>query len=231
MKAVIQCAGRKEKTAETFALNGVPQTFVAKPSDKNQVCPWDEIPTLTCKTWIDCAHAFRNQNGRDTFEHAGVSISGSGRLTECGRLYLPVAYSALISRLGKENVYILSAGWGLVRADAVIPTYNITFSEAPKVPMNARVTPEGRSKSPSISDDMPGDDEIHFFMTPNYLEYWFQSLSGVGGDHRRFVFHWKKGARNLPAGIHEGNAIWHELGGMKTNWHYAAVNQFLNGTE
>lgn len=231
MKVVIQCAGRKEKAAKTFALKGVAQTFVANPSGENQVRPWDEIPTLACKTWIDCVQAFRCQIGWDIFEHAGISISGSGLLTECGRLYLPDAYSALVNRLGKENVYILSAGWGLVRADAGIPKYDVTFSAGQDVLPYARVTPQSRSKSPSISDDMPGNDEIHFFITPKYMEYWSQSFSGKDSDRQRYVFHWKKGAKNLPAGIHEGNVIWHELGDMRMNWHYAAVYRFLKAME
>lgn len=231
MKVVIQCAGRKDKTAKTFALKGVDQTFVAIPSGENQVRPWDEIPTLTGKTWMDCVKAYRNPTEWPLFEQADINVSGSGLLTECGRLYLPDAYSALVNRLGKENVYILSAGWGLVRADAGIPTYNVTFSEAKKVPVNARVTPEGRSKSPSISGGMPGDDVIHLFMTPNYVEYWFQSFSGKDIDPQRGVFHWINGAKNLPASIHEKNVIWHELGDMRTNWHYAAVAQFLKAME
>lgn len=231
MKIVIQCAGRKENTAETFTMNGIAHAFVAKPGGVNQVRPWDEISTLAGKTWIDCVQAYRNKARWEIFQQAGIGVSGSGQLLECGRLYLPDAYTALISSFGKENVYILSAGWGLVRADVRIPMYDVTFSTATDVCQCAKITPRSRSKYPSISDDIPGDDAIHFFMTPKYVEYWSKSFSGEDGDRQRYVFHWLKGAKNLPAVIHGGNVIWHELGDMRTNWHYAAVGQFLSPPE
>ncbi len=37
-------------------------------------------------------------------------------------------YGRLVVRLGLENVYVLSAGWGLIRADFLTPYYYITFS-------------------------------------------------------------------------------------------------------
>jgi hypothetical protein len=34
-----------------------------------------------------------------------------------------------VDRFGVEKVYILSAGWGLIRADFLTPYYDITFSQ------------------------------------------------------------------------------------------------------
>ncbi|MHB0665642.1 hypothetical protein ACX4MV_12140, partial [Roseomonas mucosa] len=45
-----------------------------------------------------------------------------------GKLYRPKAYALLLEKLGIERLFILSAGWGLVRADFLLPDYDITFS-------------------------------------------------------------------------------------------------------
>ena len=44
------------------------------------------------------------------------------------QLYQNKTYGLLVDRFGLNTVYILSAGWGLVRADYLLPYYDITFS-------------------------------------------------------------------------------------------------------
>lgn len=233
MKAVIQCAMTKNEKSATFTMNGAAQTFVATPSGVNEVRPWDEIPTMIGKTWIDCAHAYGIPAEWVMYKDAGIGISGNGQLTECGTLYLPRksprVYQDLVEKLGKENVYILSAGWGLVRADARIPTYNVTFNE--QAPLYAQVTPENRSKYPAYSNVIAGADEIHLFITPNYFDYWTRSFMGKDNHRQRYVLHWKDGANNRPENIQERNIHLHELGKLKTNWQYAAVYQFIKGVK
>ena len=46
------------------------------------------------------------------------------------RLYRNPIYERLVDRLGLQNVYILSAGWGLIWADFLTPYYDITFSQS-----------------------------------------------------------------------------------------------------
>ena len=43
------------------------------------------------------------------------------------RLYANPAYKHLVNQLGKDKVFILSAGWGLISAPFLMPDYNITF--------------------------------------------------------------------------------------------------------
>ena len=54
-------------------------------------------------------------------------------LYEAYRLYKHPSYAALVSRFGVEQVFILSAGWGLIRADYLLPTYDITFNRQAKL--------------------------------------------------------------------------------------------------
>jgi hypothetical protein len=46
------------------------------------------------------------------------------------RLYENRVYGRLVEAFGVENIYILSAGWGLIRADFLTPYYDITFSHS-----------------------------------------------------------------------------------------------------
>ena len=44
------------------------------------------------------------------------------------RLYRNAIYARMADSLGTPNLFILSAGWGLIRADYLTPDYDITFS-------------------------------------------------------------------------------------------------------
>jgi hypothetical protein len=46
------------------------------------------------------------------------------------QLYENRIYGRLVDRIGLRNVYILSAGWGLIAADLLTPYYDITFSQS-----------------------------------------------------------------------------------------------------
>jgi hypothetical protein len=48
------------------------------------------------------------------------------------QLYDRPVYRELVHALGAENVFILSAGWGLLSADFLTPNYDITFSKTAK---------------------------------------------------------------------------------------------------
>ena len=48
------------------------------------------------------------------------------------RLYADNVYRRLANRFAVQNLYILSAGWGLIRADFLTPYYDITFSQTRK---------------------------------------------------------------------------------------------------
>ena len=52
------------------------------------------------------------------------------------RLYANPVYERLVDKLGVANVYILSAGWGLIRADFLTPSY-----DSPSVRAHAAMMP------------------------------------------------------------------------------------------
>ena len=121
MKIVIQCSGSKAKTAGSFHHDGKPVAFVAHPellpstSESWFARPDDAIPGRTT-TWREHLAAYNN---------AGTNPD---RLARAGSLYSPSAYRSALNAVGSEKLYILSAGWGLVRSDYFLPRYDITFS-------------------------------------------------------------------------------------------------------
>ncbi len=64
------------------------------------------------------------------------------------RLYDNEVYRDLVNKYGLENIFILSAGWGLISADFLTPNYNITFSTS------RNIKPEFRRKKSAIYNDL-----------------------------------------------------------------------------
>lgn len=125
---IIQCAGKK-KVHPTLELNRVPVRFVAKPALGSPDCfrPDDQVPG-TDITWRKVVEDYNSPAGITL--PIGVTVTGGGQLPMATNLYSNSAYQALATRLGPSNIYILSAGWGIVRGDFRIPSYDITFSKA-----------------------------------------------------------------------------------------------------
>jgi hypothetical protein len=143
LQVVIPCSGPKKATAPTMELKKRPISFVAKPSNPDECAPWDPITPSNIRTWIDCLADYNNNGQLNPKDIAvGVSISSGCKLFCAGALYKNKIYAELIQALGFTNVFILSAGWGLVRADVRLPPYNITFSN--EAPFPARITVANR---------------------------------------------------------------------------------------
>ena len=136
-------------------------------------------------------------------------------------LYENGAYGRLVERFGIPSVFILSAGWGLIRADFLTPYYDITFSKNPKVPKFKR-----RNKSDRYDDFrmLPDDtqEEIVFFGSLDYLLQFCKLTAGVRG--KRIVFY------NSVASPRVGDcALKRFETTTRTNWHYECVDAFLDG--
>ncbi len=120
---VIQCAASKEG-GYLRGPDGVQVGFVAQPERAMPKPGWlfahpdDHSSSGEC--WRDVLSAYNDrwlQNGHDP-DH----------LRPAWQLYTNRAFSSLVQAFGQENVYVLSAGWGLVRAAYLLPNYDITFS-------------------------------------------------------------------------------------------------------
>jgi len=125
MKIVIQCAGRKVQDAGALKdANGQPVLFVANPAlaPPAEGCTYarPDDPAGNGLTWREFLVQYNYKYRRN-----GANPSG---LLPAYQLYAPEIYRQLVARFCVHNVFILSAGWGLIRADFLTPKYDITFS-------------------------------------------------------------------------------------------------------
>ena len=76
----------------------------------------------TGKPWRTVLLKYNDQRGTNPYG-----------LLPAWQLYENPAYSMLADRFGPDRLYILSAGWGLIPARFLTPSYDITFSAASSV--------------------------------------------------------------------------------------------------
>ncbi|MGC3998036.1 MAG: hypothetical protein QM767_11305 [Anaeromyxobacter sp.] len=122
MLVVIQCASTKQPNAGCLSMtSGAPVIFVARP---------ESAPTGMGVVWArpDDPSDVAGATWRRQLEEANSSRENE-RLCRAFELYQPLAFSRLARRFGVERMFILSAGWGLVRSDYRLPRYDITFSK------------------------------------------------------------------------------------------------------
>jgi hypothetical protein len=219
MRIVIQCAASKRSDAGRLKdRTGTPVTFVAHPENvvgaQGRYCRPDDLADSGLGTWRDVLVKY-NQG----FVRTG---SNPDRLLPAGNLYEPPIYEKLVRRFHPTNVYVLSAGWGLVRADCLLPDYNITFSKSADVPREFRrnESEPGWSDFNQLRDSDRDDDETHFFGTPTYLETFYRLTAGLRGN---FLIHHRAKLRSR-----DGYEYVPFVGTARTNWHYLAAVAFLD---
>jgi hypothetical protein len=141
------------------------------------------------------------------------------RLLPAWRLYRQPAYGKLVKRFGEANVFILSAGWGLIRADFLTPSYVVTFS--------AQAEPFKRRRSSDAYADFnmlegQQNEPVAFFGGKDYLKLFCRLTENYEGQ-RIVAFN----AASEPQAQGVRFVRYHTT--MRTNWHYGAVSAFLDG--
>lgn len=233
MKVVIQCAATKQPTAGGMrTADGRPVYFVAHPdlapADQSRLfaCPDDPVDTATPDgpTWRDRLIAYNH-------EPEGNPLG----LLPAIDLYRDRAYRALAERVPPEDLYVLSAGWGLLRADFLTPTYDITFSPQADAwkqrrrkerYADFRLPSPGKAPAPldatSPTNASHAAEGIVFFGGQDYLPLFTSLTDGHPGE--RIAIHGSAEPPSIP-GI---RAIAFQTR-RRTNWHYDAVHSFLAG--
>ena len=133
MKAVIQCAGTKDTQAGYMQTKeGERVMFVADPSiapnaikSVKYVHPDDDAGNG--ETWRQRLVAYNNTCNEQQQDNPFG-------LLPAYRLYSNDRYGELVEKFGSDNVYIMSAGWGLINADFLTPNYDITYSQSARGP-------------------------------------------------------------------------------------------------
>jgi hypothetical protein len=135
------------------------------------------------------------------------------------QLYENRIYARLVERFGVVNVFILSAGWGLISADFLTPSYDITFSIS--------ADPYKRRRKLDRYNDLcmlpvSAHQEVVFFGGKDYLPL-FCALTEQHRD-RRLVYYNSASPPQL-----SGCTLKRYQTSTRTNWHYECANAFIDG--
>lgn len=122
MKIIISCSNRK---------NGKPLKY--KDKIINFTSRKDEIDQKQ-ESYFHPDDLIPNENisWRDL-----ISLQELVDLTPAHNMYKNKIYNSLYNKFGND-LFIYSAGWGIVRADFKLPNYNITFSKGNNIPLYAK---------------------------------------------------------------------------------------------
>ncbi len=213
MKIVIQCAGRKRYDAGSLgASNGKLVMFVADPDkappDSKHTYARPDSVSDDGRTWRERLLEYKRENAKKN-PHG---------ILPAYRLYMNAAYNDLVLKFGKEQVFILSAGWGLVPADFLTPVYDITFSAAGQ-PYSKRRKRDGYQDFCMLPD---GGDDVVFLGGKDYLPLFCALTAKLKG--RKIVFYNSMNRPVMPAGF--------EPALYKTdtrNWHYECAGALIEG--
>ena len=137
------------------------------------------------------------------------------------RLYQNPTYELLYRKYGPDDLYILSAGWGLLRADYLTPAYDITFSTAKNVDKYKR-----RGKQDSYDDlrmlTSDTTQPVVFFGGKDYLSL-FCALTHQVKSPRHVIYNAIKPPNAPGCQLRKFETT------TKTNWHYGAASMFAKG--
>lgn len=213
MKIVIQCAAKKDPDAGCMRTpDGKRILFVAKPS---QAPVTDDFafarPDDPCDDGQSWREKLLSNNRQPERDELG--------LVPAYRLYANDTYRKLVERLGVDDVFILSAGWGLIPADFLTPHYDITFSPGAQ-------SYKHRTKCDWYQDFrmVPEDcvEPLVFFGGKDYLPLFCELTEHYKG--RRIALY---NSKLEPQANCVEFVRFHTT--TRTNWHYEGVKAFLAG--
>lgn len=213
MIVVIQCAATKRKHAGHLQTRGgKPVVFVADPaaapgSDDFIYARPDDLSD-------------RSTSWRDYLIHYNETPrSNPLGLLPAYELYEREIYRTLVNQIGIDKTFILSAGWGIIPAPFLTPSYDITFS--PRADAAKR-----RKKHDTWADlsMLPADtnEPIMFLGGKDYLPLFLRLSAHVSS--LRTIFYNSVDAPDAP----DCRLVRFETK-TKTNWHYECAGKLLSG--
>lgn len=221
---IIQCAKRKGKDKDK--KKGAPRfiddqgntvLFVADSSNAQretaEKCAHPDEVSPNGETWRKRLDAYNTQ-----FKTSGKNPFG---LLAASELYFEKIYSALSAKYGSDNVYILSAGWGLVRSDYLLPHYDVTFSEKASS-LSRRVNIGDWKDHNHLLRDGRDGVRTDVLVGLRYLDLFYALTSHVI-DKSEVVVHYKSGQTPKRPGY----SYRHFEGAKSTTWYYSPANDLL----
>jgi len=210
MKLIIQCAGRKNPIAGSFAnvhFVAHPE-FINKPGYYN---PDDCIPNSQV-TWREYVDQYNHRQGI-----FAVGIDNNPyKFLPAALLYKPQVYQHAINWFGIDNILILSAGWGLVKGEFYLPPYDITFSST--------ADKANRRKHHEIYKDFNhsyvlAGEETHVFCGKEYLPLLYKLTEDI--KDKNIVIHHATDIEKHPG------YSYIKYPRCFTNWQYQALEDFI----
>ena len=212
---VIQCAASKQPNAGHLQTgNGRKVMFVAQPD----LAPENADYIYACPDGrADTGLSWRQELLGYIREPADNPVG----LLPAWQLYKNPTYGLLYRKYGPDNLYILSAGWGLIRADFWTPAYDITFTSVKKDAKHKQ-----RYKRDKFRDFrmLPDDTAkpVVFFGGQKYVPQFCELTSRVQGP--RHVFYNSNIAPKAP-----GCQTRKFETKTRINWHYKAAQAYVEG--
>jgi hypothetical protein len=200
-----------DKTKDRFCYNGKFYKFVAYPQEVAQggvifYKPDDRIPGEN-KTWRDLV---LEQNEPD--------------LVPAYELYSRDIYRDLYHEFG-NYFYILSAGWGIIRADFKIPAYDITYSTDKKIPgFVKRINNQNWNDINHLQEDakkFDSNSEIILFAGSDYAPR-FCDMTQYIKCTKKILY------KSLKLIRQQGFIYEYYKTKINTNWFYKAAQDFLD---
>ena len=136
------------------------------------------------------------------------------------QLYKNPVYSELVGAFGLDNVFILSAGWGLLAADFLTPNYDITFSSQSDS-YKRRLSRDTYADFRMLAADQA--KPTVFLGGKDYVGL-FQALTADSAG-MRIIFYNSATAPTAP----DCHCIRFETT-TRTNWHYECARALIAGT-
>lgn len=214
MKIVIQCAGNKSVGGYWKNTIGEDVLFVSRPDlvphFKGRYAHPDSIDgEKTNKTWC-----------MQIMEYNTSAHNNPCRLYKAFELYQNTAYADLVSKFGIDNIYVLSAGWGLLRSDFLTPNYDITFQAQAK-------TYQRRKKHDSFHDlcqmTVREDEHIVYLGGKDYLPMFVRLTKNI--KCKKTIIYNSKNTPN-----YYGYEVLRYETKIRTNWHYTCAQEIIAGT-
>lgn len=208
MIIVIQCAATKRPDAGCLiTADGRPVIFVAKP----ELAPYDGSRAYARpddllengRSWRELLHDYNERPGNNPLV-----------LFPAYQLYQNPVYLRLAEAFGHEKLYILSAGWGLIRATFLTPYYDITFSQRGEGYKRRR---KGDQYKDFCMLPPQVDEEIVFLGGKDYIPLFSALTSGIKG--KRTVFFNSALPPDAPCCTSKKFPTSH-----RTNWHYECAS-------
>ena len=224
MIVVIQCAGGKNPNAGRFKTeDGRPILFVADPDKapdgKGVVYKRPDDPA-------DSGRSYREELVEYNREYNRRPRDNPFGLLPAGKLYRNPVYAKLVNKFSTRNVFILSAGWGLIASDFLTPYYDITFSNSAK----GNDAYKRRRKNDCFMDlrMLPADrtGQIVFLGGKDYIPLFCRLTEDAKSE--RVVFYHCDGNSDNPPDAPGCNLRCFQTS-TRTNWHYKCTTELMEG--